>query len=277
MPQAYAIARLRLTVIKPYFQSALPRLFAHRGFTIAADGSSIDENTLEAFQLAVDAGADYIETDLQCTKDGVAIIFHDDYLSRSCPEARLSNGRSPRVFDLTLKELQAIQLVHGARIPTLEQVLQEFPKTRFNLDFKTTKVVEPGVQVLIASNALNRVLVSAFSERRRKRIVSRLPDSVATSAGSALVILVWLASRVGLSALVAKRLQSVDALQIPTKQFGVRFATKRFVDFVHSFDVEVHFWTINDSTVMRRLFDLGADGIVTDQIDAAVALRNASH
>ena len=59
-----------------------PRIFAHRGLVFEGDRQVVDENTIDSFELALAAGADYLETDLQLTKDGIAVLFHDSDLSR---------------------------------------------------------------------------------------------------------------------------------------------------------------------------------------------------
>ena len=79
-----------------------PRIFAHRGLTYSGDKQVADENTVASFELAIAAGADYLESDIQVTKDQVPVLFHDTDLKRLV-------GKQTRISDLTLSELQQIR------------------------------------------------------------------------------------------------------------------------------------------------------------------------
>ncbi|MEN9737315.1 MAG: hypothetical protein RJA26_548 [Actinomycetota bacterium] len=245
------------------YQTAGVRIFAHRGLAIAADGSPIDENTLPAFARALEVGADYIEADLQLSKDGVPVIFHDDNL------ARVAGVDSP-VYKLTLEELKALKLEHGGTIATLAEALEAFPKARFNLDFKTVGSITAGTKVIAEHGAQGRVLVASFSDARGEAAASKLPG-VARSAGGFRTLRAALAQKLGGGILLGMALTGVSALQIPTHQGRLRLDTSRFIRQVQKHGVEVHYWTINDTEEMKRLVALGANGIVTDRADLAVA------
>jgi glycerophosphoryl diester phosphodiesterase len=127
-----------------------PRIFAHRGLVFQGDRQVVDENTIDSFELALAAGADYLETDLQLTEDGVAVLFHDSDLSRLV-------GAKQSVSSLTLSELKQIRLPFGGTIPTLQEALEKFPTAKFNLDFKTRSTESPGMAVIKANGAYERV------------------------------------------------------------------------------------------------------------------------
>jgi glycerophosphoryl diester phosphodiesterase len=119
-------------------------------------------------------------------------------------------------------------------------------------------------------NAENRVLVSSFSEASRKRALAISPTPLATSAGSSKVLLSYLLARAGMEKSLAKQLDGIDALQIPSRLYGIDFTHPKFLEQILPLGVEVHYWTINDPQTMLGLFALGAHGIVTDRADLAV-------
>ena len=244
-----------------------PRIFAHRGLTYQESKQVVDENTIDSFGLALAAGADYLETDLQLTKDGVAVLFHDSDLSRLVGSKKL-------ISTLSLDEIKQVRLPFGGEIPTLQEALEKFPSAKFNLDFKTPSTESPGMAVIAAMGAFERVLVSSFSEASRVRVLAHSPVTLASSAGSSKVLTSYTLARLGLTKQLASSLTSVHALQIPTKMYGIDFTHPRFVEAVLNQDKEIHYWTINDPAEMVNLFSLGAHGIVTDRSDIAAKIFN---
>jgi glycerophosphoryl diester phosphodiesterase len=240
-----------------------PRIFAHRGLTFQGDKSVADENTLQSFELALAAGADYLESDIQVTKDKVPVLFHDGDLTRLL-------RKKTKVSDLNLAQIKQIELPHLGKIPTLEQALIAFPEAKFNLDLKTPQAETVGIQTILKLNAENRVLVSSFSEASRKRALAISPTPLATSAGSSKVLLSYLLARAGIEKSLSKQLDGIDALQIPIRLYGIDFTHPKFLEQILPLGVEVHYWTINDPETMLELFTLGAHGIVTDRADLAV-------
>lgn len=240
-----------------------PRIFAHRGLTFQGEKSVADENTLQSFELALTAGADYLESDIQVTKDKVPVLFHDGDLTRLV-------GKKTRISDLTLSQIKQIELPHLGKIPTLEETLIAFPEAKFNLDLKTPLAETVGIQTILKLEAANRVLVSSFSEASRKRALASCPTPLATSAGSSKVLLSYLLARAGLEKSLAKQLVGIDALQIPIRFLALDFTHPKFLEQILPLGVEVHYWTINDPKTMVDLFAIGAHGIVTDRADLAV-------
>lgn len=246
-----------------FYPTSDVRILAHRGLTVAADGSAIDENTIPAFERAIAVGADYIESDIQVTKDGVPILFHDDDLSRVA-------GITSPVGKLTLDELQAIKLEHGGQIPTLAAALEALPTARFNLDFKSVSSIIAGCRVIVEHGAQARVLVASFSDARGDGAEAKLPG-VARSAGATRTLRAIIAHKLGAGILLGMAVANIDALQVPVRQGKLRLDSPRFIANVKKHGAEVHFWTINDPAEMKRLAGAGANGIVTDRADLAVA------
>lgn len=240
-----------------------PRIFAHRGLVFRGSEQVVDENTIDSFELALESGADYLETDLQLTKDLVPVLFHDSNLTRLL-------GSKSSVSDLTLDEIENIRLPFGGKIPTLRKALEQFPDSKFNLDFKTPTTESPGMAVIASLGAFDRVLVSSFSEASRLRALSHSPVRIASSAGSSKVLASYLLARLSQPKALSKTLSGIDALQIPTKKYGIDFTHPKFVEAILNQNKEIHYWTINDPAEMQSLYALGAHGIVTDRSDIAI-------
>ncbi|MEY4451732.1 MAG: hypothetical protein RLZZ380_853 [Actinomycetota bacterium] len=239
--------------VKPYLSPAGFKILAHRGST----ETGAQENTIAAFQAAVDAGVVFLETDVQATKDGIAVLFHDRIVA--------SAGKSVYLMrDFNYDEVDRyLSSENGLRLPRLSDALAKYPMARFNLDLKTKEAVAPTIAVIKKLGCENRVLVSSFSGRRRRKALKALPG-VATSPHALLVLRIWFATKIGKSFLLWRLLKDIDVLQIPIKIGLLRFDSKPFIDTIHDFGVEIHYWTINDIAEARRLKELGADGIVTD-------------
>jgi glycerophosphoryl diester phosphodiesterase len=248
-----------------YFDAPHPRRLAHRG--LSAHLSSIDENSMAAIEAAIHAGATHVESDTHATKDGTAVLFHDDGLQRVAGIPRL-------ISDIQLSELREITMNNGSKIPTLSEVFDAFPDLYLNLDIKSEHAIAPTVRAIEDHRAHDRVLVSSFSEARRSKALALLSKPVATSASMRIFLTAW-ASHTFAFGLGFRALTSgIDAFQIPPSRGPLRFATRSFIERAQRTQSEVHFWTINEPEEMKRLLDLGADGIVTDRVDL---LSNLTH
>ena len=237
----------------PYLDWPHFHAFAHRGGTGTAA-----ENTMAAFQDAVDLGYAYLETDVHLTADGAVVAFHDEDLSRTC-------GVAARIENLTWSELRNIRVDGTHRIPLLEEILSTWPSVRINIDCKSDSVVEPLIGLLRRTNVLDRVCVGSFSDKRLNQVRMSLGEDVCTSLGPRGVARLLAATKshdrlaTGLSAHVA---------QVPVKQGPVPLVTKSFVETAHRIGLLVHVWTVDDPLEMARLIDLGVDGIMSDDIRA---------
>jgi glycerophosphoryl diester phosphodiesterase len=256
-------------VTHPYFRGARsPRVLAHRGLvTPDAAAHGVVDNSFAAVAEAHAAGAEYVESDCHLTSDGVAVLFHDDDLSRVAGDPR-------KVADVTERELSEIMSAHGGLI-TLDQALDAFPDVRFNLDVKAPGAAET-VGRAVAPHA-ERVLLTSFSDARRLQALAAAeragaPIRPATSGGSATLARLLLALALRRRRATERILHGLDALQIPERHQGIQVLSPRLIEAAHRHGVEVHVWTVNDAADMRRLLAMGVDGIVTDRADIALAL-----
>jgi len=254
-------------VTHPWFQGvATPRVLAHRGLvTPDAAAGGVAENSFAAVAAAHSAGAPYVESDCHLTADGVVVLFHDEDLSRVTGDPR-------RIAEIRVAELEALMADRGGLI-TLEQALDSFPLVRFNLDVKAEAAAVP-VGTAVAPFA-DRVLVTSFSDDRRRTALdaaSRAGADIrpATSAGTATIARLLAAVAARSDRLIARALRGIDALQVPERRGRLRIVSPRLLAAAHRHGVEVHVWTVNDPDDMRRLVQLGVDGIVTDRADIAL-------
>lgn len=257
---------------RPFLDSPSPIAFAHRG------GSTLfPENTLVAFQGAIDLGIRYIETDVHLTRDGEVVVFHDHRLERT------TNG-SGFVRDHTLSELRELDAGYrflrrgefpsrgrGIQIPTFEEAIALAPDVRFNVELKEQANGLPlSFWKLVEKHGLHdRVLVAAFDDHivREFRKLSR--GTVATSAGQRETTAFWLAAKAR-----ATRFLRIDydALQVPPSQSRLTIVDERFLRAAHARKLCVHVWTIDDEAEMRRLLALGVDGVMSDRPDLLVPI-----
>ena len=238
----------------PYFDTggAIAAL-AHRGFS--RDGL---ENSMAAFQAAVDLGYRYVETDAHGTADGVAVALHDASLDRT------TDARG-HVSALPWGHVRSARIGGVEPVPLLEDVLGTWPELRVNIDVKAASGVVPIAEAIERTAAHDRVCIASFSTARRHETVRRLSRPVATSAGTREVAAFVLGTRVGASA--HGPLSAVGAVQVPAHAGPLTVVSERTVDAAHRAGKQVHVWTVNDETEMTRLLDLGVDGIVTDRAD----------
>ena len=240
----------------PFLDQPRPHAFAHRGGAAHAP-----ENSWTAFERAVKLGYAYLETDARATSDGKLMAFHDRTLDR------VTDGSGP-IGSRTYREVSALRVAGSEPIPLIEDLLGTWPDTRFNIDLKD----EPGIallaEVLRRTGAWDRVCVTSFSGNRLRTARGLLDRPVCMAASPAAVA--GIRCNVGTSArwpqirMLASFLAHacVRCAQVPGK-----VATGTFVRRAHALGLDVHVWTINDRAEMIRFLDLGADGIMTDDIE----------
>ena len=217
-------------------------------------------NSMGAFYEAAKLGFRYIETDVHATRDGVAVILHDSSLPAT-------SGVSGAIDQLSWPQARTADLGAGEAIPTLEELLVALPDMRVNIDIKAASAVEPTVDVIERLNAHDRVLVTSFSDRRRRRALRLLSKRVASSAGTAVIPAVLAAKTPATRAFAWRILHDSDCLQLPPRVGRLAVITPRLVRAVHAAGRQVHAWTVDDPVQMQALLDIGVDGIITDRAD----------
>lgn len=221
-----------------------PIPIAHRG-----GASEAPENTLPAFEAAVDLGYRYVETDVHVTADGVLVAFHDDHLDRVTDQVG-------EIAALPWSTVKTARVDGREPIPLLADLLHAWPDLRVNIDPKHDAAVEPLADVIEATRAVDRVCIGSFSDRRIDRARARLGPRLCTSFGPLGITRL----RMG-----APPPRGVACAQVPTHVRGVELVGPRFLEHARRRGIPVQVWTIDDADEMRRLLDLGIEGIMTDR------------
>lgn len=207
------------------------------------------ENTLRSFRRAAAEGAGVLEVDLRLTVDGRLVAMHDPTLDRT------TDGTGP-VREVTLADLRRLDAGLGERVPTFEEVL-EVIGLPIHAEVKAYEAAEPLAKIIRNMSLARRVTPICFSGeilRRVKRIVPDQPVGLICPDVSTGVVRE--ASSIG-AAFVSAQASSLNT--------GTAGQLKRA-------DLKVTAWTVNQPGEMRRLIDLGVDGIVTDHPDLLAEL-----
>ncbi len=224
---------------------------------------------MEAFRHAVGGwGADMLEMDVRTSRDGVAMVLHDETVDRTTD----GSGKLSEMSFQELRELDAgfrfvdPQGQHpfrgtGVRIPTFQEVLEAFPGVRLNVEAKDGRSAVLMVDLIRRYGAEDRVLVAAEWEKNRRSVLG-YPGPWGASRRN--ITTFFLLASTPLSSLYTP---PCDALQVPETHRGIRILTRRFLEEAHRRNIPVHVWTVDDPGDMRRLLEMGVDGIQTDRPD----------
>jgi len=237
-----------------------PIIIAHRG-----DKTHAPENTLAAFTLAAENGADAIELDVKLTADGRVIVLHDQTVNRTTN----GMGKISKLPYAAVRDLDAgawfSEKFRGERIPTLDEVFETVSK-RLYINVELTNYFTPGdglvpkVVDLVKKHGLqNRMLFSSFFARNLEMTRLLLPEvprgllCMRGILGSWGRTFTWRGDYFALH----PYLNEVD----PGLVYRVQAAGKR-----------VHVWTVNPEEELKRMIGLGVDAIITDDPVLALSL-----
>jgi glycerophosphoryl diester phosphodiesterase len=249
-----------------------PIVYAHRGASL-----ELPENTLEAFRLALDLGAGAIETDAHMTRDGHVVLSHDASgqrmagVPRAIREATLGEVLTWNVGALFRPRDGAAAPEQPFRMPTLDAALAAFPDTVFNVDAKqlAPDMIPALLRCIRRARATDRVRIASFATRNLLRTRALGYEGETGLSGPEL-------ARIMLAPQLALRWlrPAGHAAQVPRRAYGVTFASQASIDRLHAVGLRVDFWTIDDPAEAKRLFAMGADGVMTDDIRALTALTS---
>lgn len=232
-----------------------PLVIAHRGASAYAP-----ENTLAAFNLAFEMGADGIELDVTLTNDGIPIVIHDDTVDRT------TNGKGI-IKELTLEQIKQLDASYkfekyrGEKIPTLKQVLQAVGKRGIiNVELKSATFKTDGVEaatlaVINETGTAANIIISSFNPFALQRMYDlepRLPRGLLYAPNLPIYLRrAWLRPFTHATAM-HPHFTMID---------------KKFVAWAKSKRYKINTWTVDDPGEMKRLCDLGVDAIITNKPD----------
>lgn len=240
-----------------------PAVIAHRGASLYAP-----ENTLTAFQKAVEQGADAIELDAKLCSTGEVVVIHDQTVDRTTQ----GEGRVNHIPLAKLKELDAGSFFdvtfQGEKIPTLDEVFETVGK-KIKINVELTSYASPfddlplKIGALVKRhNLIGQVFFSSFMPwilARVRRIIPEVPICLLTLKGM---------SR-GWPARIVSRMIHASALQPEFTDVDLQF-----VEQAHQRSMFVNTWVVNNAEDMRRLIRDGVDGLISDDPLLALKIRS---
>ncbi|WP_419954272.1 glycerophosphodiester phosphodiesterase [Neobacillus niacini] len=231
---------------------------AHRGATGYAP-----ENTIAAFDKGVEMKADYIEIDVQRSKDGELVIIHDNTVDRT------TDGTG-YVKDLTFDQIRSLdagswkgEQFTGERIPTFDEILERYHgKTGILIELKSPELY-PGIEAQVAQKLIERnldkpqnekIIIQSFNFESMKLTNSLLPK---------VPIGVLTSNRAHTTEQALKEFATYADYFNPS--YGI--VSKELVDQVHSLGMKIQSWTVRSHEAAQFLLDMNVDGIITDYPD----------
>lgn len=269
----FLIFIIKLSIIQVMAQQKsirTPIVVAHRGASAYAP-----ENTLSAIKKAITMGVDMIEIDVQLSKDKQVVVMHDLSVDRT------TNGNG-RVRDLLFDEIRKLDAgswfsseFAGEKVPTLEEVIETVKgKCKLLIEVKRVKTSKPEIEAKIIQlinkhNAHNWCIVQSFESEVVKNIQA-LDNSIECHKLVTMnisVLPLHVDSRIKTGTIYKyKTVQSINPY--------FKMLNKRKVDKIHSRGQKIITWTVNEKQDMKRMIEMGVDGIITNYPDRLIELLN---
>ncbi|HWO89458.1 MAG TPA: glycerophosphodiester phosphodiesterase [Gemmatimonadales bacterium] len=259
-----------------------PLLDPGRRLVIGHRGASAEapENTLQAFHLALSQGATALELDVRLAADGVPVVMHDALLDRT-------TDLSGEVAARTSGELAAADAGarfspdggrsypwrgRGVRVSRLAEVLEEFRDVPLIIEIKEVAAQGAVRSALLEQRAEGRCIVAADDHRALEVFES---PPFARGASRRDIARLFIRS---LLPFVGPGSADCRSYAVPDRFKGLVVPSRRFIRLAGQAGCTVHVWTVNEVPTALRLWDAGANGIITDrprEMALALASRGA--
>ena len=247
------------------FKRASIEMIAHRGGALEAP-----ENTLMAFDHTIEISPHFIlEMDIRLTKDEHLVVIHDDKVSRT------TNGKGT-VSEMTLEELQKLDAgwhyqndkgeyiyrSQGVQIPSLRKVLEKYPHQKMIIELKSLsiKAAQKFIDVIEEFRAFEHVAIASYSHQAIDYIRSKRDwvfVATPTEIYKSLILLNMFLEPIDP--------MNPDIYSIPEVSMFIPVLSKKLLREMRRRNKPVFAWTINEQENMKRLIELGVDGIITDK------------
>ena len=256
-----------------YFDCPCPHIIAHQGASL-----ELPPNTIEAFQLALDYGADIIELDIWRSMDGVWVVIHDGNLLRIA-------GVNKDITQMSFKEIQSLDAAYnfsdssgnylyrdrGYKIPSLEEVFKNFKNEKINIEIKDHRKLGLSdlVELVKKYDMEQKTLFisSHYSVLKEFRKISK--NNIATGASKSDI------KRMIYFGNLPWYKIPFDAFQMPfyskkVEKYGLK--NPKWIENMRSRGLEVHYWTIDNYIDIKKAFSIGASGVITNRPKVAYEL-----
>ena len=267
-------------------------------------GGDAPEESLLALEMCL--GGEYVpdvlEMDLHITKDQRLVLLHDATLDRTTDSFLVFGKKGLRPEDLTLSELKRLNIgvsfvdkdgnmpykdIHGDLVPdslrilTLEEFLDysdmrgEF---KYIIEIKNgddlgKKALDILYDTLKSRDLLDRVIFGTFNSEITEYASATYPDLIRSAS-------IKEAAEFYFAALLGRKnyVPPVSVLQVfygeKYFKYGINLATSRVINYAHSHNMAIQYWTVNKEEDMEYLFSIGADGVMTDYVEKAFEVKN---
>ena len=244
------------------------KVLGHRG----ARGTH-PENTLSAFRFAWDAGCRVLETDIQVTADGVGICMHDDTLDRV-------TNLSGAVSEYEYADLKARARVYGGHgledsILRIEELIEEFPEAQLVIDVKTPRAIQELARIINSTRSAARICVTHNWDSWLEALRDMTSPLLQRNLGWETLAELVKAARTGVKP--DPRIKVANWAHIAGSDSGLTLMDdpefcQRFTDMAHDLGIGVRVWTVNDFSIMTRMWNQGVDAVFTDYPAQAIEL-----
>ena len=247
--------------------SKRPLVIAHRGYSQIAP-----ENTLPAFQLAMDAAADLVELDYYHSQDGQIVVFHDADLDRTTDATNRWAQTKIKLETKTTAELRTLDAgswfngqYAGTKIPLLGEALDLIQRSNVTLIERKAGPAADCVKLVREKSLVNKVVVQAFDWQYLRAYHEAEPEQVLGALGPPKLL-----ADGKKPPTIPKQLSGAWLDELV--KTGARLVvwndqiTKEAVELAHQRGLKVWVYTINDSDAANRLLDMGVDGLITNNV-----------
>ncbi len=235
-------------MIKKYEKAKILTI-AHRGASSIAP-----ENTLKAFQKAIELKADYIEFDVHQSKDGEIVVMHDGNTFRT-------TGHFGIINRMTLSDLKKLDCGDGEKIPTIEELIEVTKgKIGLNCEIKTRGITEKIIKILKESEIVETTIISSF----KHDILLKIQKSDSTIKLASLEptrtgwINSWMSKKKMLNVAIKNNFYAINPFY--------KLVNEKLVNRAHKNDIKVFPWTVDSESTIKKLINDGVDGIITNKI-----------